>query len=70
MNIFKFKENFKKGPTLLKRVRPFQIPGGLRGGKGRFSKKGAVLAAVGVLCLAGVGGTLALNGFFGGVPER
>jgi len=30
MNIFKFKENFKKGPTLFKRVRPFQIPGGLR----------------------------------------
>ena len=71
-NIFKKRfQKFQKGPTLLKslkRVGPFQ--NGRRG----FFKRGAAfwVAVGGVLMLAGVGGTLALNGFFGGggaIPE-
>ncbi|MFZ3074416.1 MAG: LamG-like jellyroll fold domain-containing protein, partial [Minisyncoccales bacterium] len=70
-------QRFQKGPTLLKnlkrvrpffrRVRPFQ-----EGRRGFFKRGAAFWAAAGVLMLAGVGGTLALNGFFGGgaaIPE-
>jgi len=70
-NIFKKRfQRFQKGPTLLKnfrRVRPFQ-----RGRRGFFKRGAAFWAAAGCLMLAGVGGTLALNGFFGGgaaIPE-
>jgi len=80
MNMFKFKENFQKsfqkGRTLFKRVGPFQRFfrrfGGFWGGKKGGFKRGMSLVAVGVLCLVAVGGTLALNGFFGGgdtIPE-
>ena len=77
-NIFKkMFQRFQKGPTLLKnlkrvrpffrRVRPFQ-----NGRRGFFKRGAAFWVAAGVLMLAGVGGTLALNGFFGGgaaIPE-